>query len=80
MLIHPVLENIEDPELDWLCVLFTEPLQVLKRQKPLEHRIRVNSKTTEFDLSNYSQLRPLQFIETLLKTPFKSMITLFVQV
>jgi hypothetical protein len=30
MLIHPVLENVEDPELDWLCVLFTEPLQVLK--------------------------------------------------
>jgi hypothetical protein len=32
MLIHPMLQNVEDPELDWLCVLFTEPLQVLKKQ------------------------------------------------
>ncbi len=51
-----------------------------EKQKRLEHRIGVNSKTTEFDLSNYFQLRFLQFIETLLMTTFKSMITLFVQV
>jgi hypothetical protein len=35
MLIHPVLENVEHPELDWLCVLFTEPLQVLKSRNVL---------------------------------------------
>jgi hypothetical protein len=38
MLIHPVLQNVEHPELDWLCVLFTEPLQVLKSINVLNSR------------------------------------------
>ena len=28
-LINPMLEDIEDSELDWLGILFAEPLQIL---------------------------------------------------
>ena len=41
MLVDPVLEHVEDPELDWLGVLLPEPFQILKGQTKLGITIRV---------------------------------------